>query len=199
MNNSRRSKTNKVDYYFSEVNKLFEFIIKTKLMEVMGIRALPVIDDAGPLLNSNNFPIYPYVIRGLEASTVCCLKPDVSRAWNWGDADIEDFESSQGARWNSESFIGELDGFESSSKNYFAFPKTKLNFTLPNFITPKVFEMLAAHGSCFINGLSEYGGAAPVAERVSGSKLSIITDGNRDTQRLILNMKAFSKLQKFYM
>ena len=74
MNNARRSKANQVDYHRSEVNKLFEVILKTKLMEVMGIRPLPVIDDAGPLLNSNNFPNYPFVIRGPEADTVCCLK-----------------------------------------------------------------------------------------------------------------------------
>ena len=74
MNNARRSKANQVDYHRSEVNKLFEVILKTKLMEVMGIRPLPVIDDAGPLLNSNNFPNYPIVIRGPEADTVCCLK-----------------------------------------------------------------------------------------------------------------------------
>ena len=91
MNNARRSKPNQVYYHCSEPKKFLEVILKTKLMEDMGIRTLPVIDDAGPFLNSNNFPNYPFVNRGPEANTICCLKSDVSRAWNLGDVDTEEF------------------------------------------------------------------------------------------------------------
>ena len=114
-----------------------------------------------------------------------------------GDVDIEEFLSSQGATRNSESFNGELARFESSRTISFALPKTKINFSLPPCITPTAFDMLAVHGGWFTNGYLKYGGASSVAKLVSGSKLWIITDGNRETQRFLLNMKTFSELQNF--
>ena len=57
--------------------------------------------------------------------------------------------------------------------------------------------MLSANGSWFTNGHLEDVGATSVARLVSCSKLWIITDDNRDTQRFLLNMKTFNELQNF--
>ena len=60
-----------------------------EFMKAMGITPLPIISEVDPQLNSTNFPNDPYVIRGPEANTACCLKSDVSRKWNLGQVDIE--------------------------------------------------------------------------------------------------------------
>ena len=60
-----------------------------------------------------------------------------------------------------------------------------------------VSDMHAANGSWFTIGHLEYVGAAFVARFESCSKLWIITEGNCDTQRFLLNMKTFNELQNF--
>ena len=98
----------------------------------MGITTLPIINEVGPLLHSINFPNYPYVIRGPEANTACCLKSDVSLEWNLGNVDKE-FLSIQDGTLNVLTANGDFNLSEQLLLHYQK-PKPKMHYLLPSHL-----------------------------------------------------------------